>query len=528
MLMLSAETSLADSATWNFNANSGYWRDYLNWNPPPWPNGATDVATFNASTITDVFTTLGETIFLGGMVFNGNAFTISAADGAFVIGGSGITNNSGNIQNFVAGCGACGGSIAFIEGATAGVNTAFTALAGPGTNAGDIGFSGTSTADHGTFIANGGAASGDAGGEISFGDSATADHGTFTINGGAVSGASGCFMHFFNSSTAANGTFTVNGGLGGDHGIFVFHENSTAGNAVLIANGGTGYGGLGGTIGFVQDSTGGTARVEVFGNGTLSLQHNAPGVTIGSIEGTGNVFLGDFYYPSQHLTVGSNNMNTTFSGVIQDGGFNGSFTKIGSGILTFQGRPTNDYIANTVSLSLVSGSIINLNFTGAPDTIRSLIVNGVPQMPGVYGGPGSGAPNQLPEFAGTGTVQVTQAPHPPFFTGETALGNGWYYLQFANGTPFGYYSYLSDQSFIYHIDLGFEYLIDANDGQGGIYFYDFASSSFFYTSPSTFPDLYDFSLNAWLYYLPDVNNPGRYTQNPRWFFNFATGQWVTL
>jgi hypothetical protein len=118
--------------------------------------------------------------------------------------------------------------------------------------------------------------------------------------------------------------------------------------------------------------------------------------------------------------------------------------------------------------------------------------------------------------------------HPPFFTGETALGGGWYYLQFANGTPFGYYSYLPDQHFIYHIDLGFEYLFDANDANHGIFFYDFASSSFFYTSPTLFPDLYDFSLNAWLYYLPDFNNPGRYTHNPRWFYNFATGQWITL
>ena len=118
--------------------------------------------------------------------------------------------------------------------------------------------------------------------------------------------------------------------------------------------------------------------------------------------------------------------------------------------------------------------------------------------------------------------------HPAFFNGETALGGGWDHLQFPNGTPFGYYSYLSDQNFIYHIDLGFEYLFDANDANHGIYFYDFASSSFFYTSPSTFPYLYDFSLNAWLYYLPDVSNPGRYTHSPRWFYNFATGQWITL
>jgi plastocyanin len=131
----------------------------------------------------------------------------------------------------------------------------------------------------------------------------------------------------------------------------------------------------------------------------------------------------------------------------------------------------------------------------------------------------------------TPTPSPTATPvgtHPAFFNGETALGGGFYYLQFANGTPFGYYSYLPNQNFIYHIDLGFEYLFDANDANNGIYFYDFASSSFFYTSPSTFPDLYDFSLNAWLYYLPDVANPGHYTHNPRWFYNFATGQWITL
>jgi N-acetylneuraminic acid mutarotase len=128
----------------------------------------------------------------------------------------------------------------------------------------------------------------------------------------------------------------------------------------------------------------------------------------------------------------------------------------------------------------------------------------------------------------TPTTTATPNLHPAFFSGEIALGNGVYYLQFPNGNVFGYYSYLSDPRWIYHFDMGFEYLFDANDANHGIYFYDFVSSSFFYTSPSTFPYLYDFSLNAWLYYLPDVNNPGRYTHNPRWFFNFATGQWITL
>src|ERR1022692_1824743 len=125
-------------------------------------------------------------------------------------------------------------------------------------------------------------------------------------------------------------------------------------------------------------------------------------------------------------------------------------------------------------------------------------------------------------------VAIALAPHPAFFTGEVALSNGVYYLQFPNGNLFGYYSYLSDPHYIYHFDMGYEYLFDANDGQSGIFFYDFASSTFFYTSPSfPFPYLYDFSLHALLYYYPDTNNPGRYTSNPRYFYNFATGKIIT-
>jgi hypothetical protein len=121
------------------------------------------------------------------------------------------------------------------------------------------------------------------------------------------------------------------------------------------------------------------------------------------------------------------------------------------------------------------------------------------------------------------------APHPPFFTGEVSLGNGVYYLQFPNGTPFGYYAYLSDPHFIYHFDMGYEYWFDANDGHNGIFFYDFAANTFFYTSPSfPFPYFYDFTRHTVLYYFPDPNNPGYYTTNPRYFYNFATHQIITM
>ena len=63
----------------------------------------------------------------------------------------------------------------------------------------------------------------------------------------------------------------------------------------------------------------------------------------------------------------------------------------------------------------------------------------------------------------------------PFFNNQQALGNGAYYLGFPTGHPFGDYSYLSDPNYLYHFDLGYEYVIDAADGQAGVYLYDFAS-----------------------------------------------------
>ncbi len=119
--------------------------------------------------------------------------------------------------------------------------------------------------------------------------------------------------------------------------------------------------------------------------------------------------------------------------------------------------------------------------------------------------------------------------HPDFFQGETALTNGVYYLAFSSGNPFGYYSYLSDLHYIYHQDLGYEYLFDAADDANGLYLYDFKSGGFFYTSPTfQFPYLYDFTLNTVLYYYPDPENAGRYNTNgTRYFYDFASGQIIT-
>ena len=142
----------------------------------------------------------------------------------------------------------------------------------------------------------------------------------------------------------------------------------------------------------------------------------------------------------------------------------------------------------------------------------------------------SSLPSNLLTFVtdGTGAVPAPVALPSSFFAGARYLSNGVWNLSFPSGNSFGYYSYLSDPRYIYHFDLGYEYVFDAKDGRAGVYFYDFESSTFFYTSPAVpFPFLYDFGLNAILYYYPDPSNAGRYTTSPRSFYDFATGQIIT-
>ena len=83
---------------------------------------------------------------------------------------------------------------------------------------------------------------------------------------------------------------------------------------------GTG-GGFGGTTEFFAFTNGGTARAITNANGNFDISRlSSPGTNIGSIEGSGNYFLG-----SKTLTVGGNNLSTTVSGVIQEGGMNGVY-----------------------------------------------------------------------------------------------------------------------------------------------------------------------------------------------------------
>src|SRR5439155_25980278 len=130
-------------------------------------------------------------------------------------------------------------------------------------------------------------------------------------------------------------------GTGNRSGEALFYGTSSAGNATLIANGGS-NGGNGGLIQFNDTSDGGTARVGLFGNGTLDITNSTSDVNIGSLEGDGIVSTGTY-----KLFVGTNNLSTVFSGVIQGSGTGiGTIVKEGSGTLTLSGA--NTYTGYTI------------------------------------------------------------------------------------------------------------------------------------------------------------------------------------
>jgi hypothetical protein len=366
VLLLTAQISLAGSATWLLSPQDSTWENANNWTAGGPPNGPSDIATFAQTS--QRFVNISTPEEANSIVFTSDSasFDFSILEGELIISGTGVTNNSSVSQTFEAG------------------------------NSGQIIFNNASTAAsaHMSIVNAGANPYEDFNGYTSFNDSSSAAGASISNVGSALSpgGAPGATI-FNDTSTADHAIITNNQpGFMGDGGWTGFYDSSTADSAILVANGGEHEGAA---IVFNDASTGGTARVEVFDNGRLDIGGRRPGVTIGSIEGSGNVYLG-----ANRLTVGTNGINTSFSGVISGSGL---LAKIGSGVLTLQ---ANDCIADSVGLILVSGSTIKLDFTGSPDIIGSLKVNGVPQPPGIYGGLMSGAPNVLPEFTGSGTVSI--------------------------------------------------------------------------------------------------------------------------
>ena len=400
------QTSHAGSATWSANPRSHNWNTSTNWTPAAVPNSPADIATFATSTQT--YISLSNSAEANQLSFIPGASSYSIVVPAAVtllVSGAGISNNSGTTQNFVTQLNSTAdfGIIRFQNSANAGSNVIYTALGGALDFfiGGFITLNGNSSAGSATFVAEGGNSNGPGPGEVGFGSNSTAANATFINKGGTAHGAYGGLTYFF-SGTAANAVFYNDGGKvsGAQGGATYFEYTSTAGNAHLIAYDGV-SGASGGVVSFYEDATGGTARIEVYGGGLLNIGiHNLPGVTIGSLEGDGAVQVG-----LRNLIIGANNLSTNFSGFFYD--YNGGgVTKIGSGLFTLGNGISANYIADTISLAIANDAVINLNFTGVPERVRSLIIGGTSQIPGLYGSNTSGAPHQISQFAGAGKVEV--------------------------------------------------------------------------------------------------------------------------
>ncbi len=185
-----------------------------------------------------------------------------------------------------------------------------------------------------------------------------------------INNSTGGRTGFLGSSTAGAVTITNNSTLPNmPSSGMQFTDNSTAGAATITNNGSAVAGGTGGITLFEGSADGGTARAITNGNGTFDISGlSTAGMRIGSIEGSGNYFLG-----SKTLSVGGNNLSTTVSGVIQDGGVvggtGGSLIKVGTGILTLTGANTYSGGTNFNGGTLAVNSDANLgtgplNFNG--------------------------------------------------------------------------------------------------------------------------------------------------------------------
>ena len=358
VLSLVPEITCALDSTWLANPVDNAWN-----NPANWSNGVpVGGANFAQSTITDII--IPQDISIIGILFEPEAdsFTLTAAPGVEVtIAQNGTLNNgSGLDQTFISsGTGQNGGGFSFGEGSI--IFRPVTFIQGPGdTPMGGVGY----LSFEGSFVVTGPGAS------------------TVHNLGGTVPGGAGGQVNFTHRGASAEAATIINdgstvAGAGGGETFFDF-DKPTASNATLIANSGTNGGG-GGGIHFNDDSLGGTAHLQVFGNGFMDMSlHKGPSLSIGSIEGDGQIYLG-----RKTLIVGTDSLSTTFSGVLHPGGpdggsGSGSLMKIGTGTLTLTGA--NLYTNGT---TVTEGTLRVSNTTGSGSGTGALSVNA-----GTIGGSG--------------------------------------------------------------------------------------------------------------------------------------------
>ncbi|MFD0892290.1 autotransporter-associated beta strand repeat-containing protein [Luteolibacter ambystomatis] len=267
----------------------------------------------------------------------------------------------------------------------------------------------------------------------------TTVNGTFKMGAGTMSANSVVLGTVDGSGTGsteiANALLDISGGTA-NISTLTFATNSLATGNTITVNSQVNIGG-GATLNAATIQRGTVTDI-----GTLTTRINWNDGTIGNITG-GNLTVGGV-----SLVLGASGSHTfsisfgqtgTVSSVVSG---TGTLTKAGPGTLTLSGvntytgdtyvndgtfALTNAFLADTSTVSVLTGGKVELNFSGN-DVVAGLFIDGT-QMPAngtTYGATGSGA-NVIDDthFSGTGRIQVGVAADPftPWINSFTSLTN---------------------------------------------------------------------------------------------------------
>lgn len=302
--------ALGQDSTWLTNPGGNAFNRSMNWTA----GVPTGTATFGATTQSFITVNGGQTLDTFQFVAGAPEYTFTMT-GALTFNGAGILNDSSNVQTISTN----GQTLTFNNAATTSSNTYIDVH-----QLSSVFFNDSSSPTFTTF---------DSTGSITFsGDSRSIVNNITVASGGTLS--------FTDNSSIINNLITVYSGS-----QVQMTGNATTSGSNFIINDGT-------SLLFADNASGGNSYFSVYDTGSIDVSGMLTGISMGTINGTGNLFLG-----GTQLTVGSRDESTTFSGIIQDGGLSGgsggSLVKVGTGILTLSGA--NTYTGGTT----ITGGMIN-------------------------------------------------------------------------------------------------------------------------------------------------------------------------
>lgn len=408
----STASTVGVDATWASRPTTGEWQDANNWQPAEVPS---DTASFGESDRTGIQILPSVNATVNAIEFTAAApsytftFTAPAPNApALTIAGAGVSNQSGNPQQFVVASSAQGyenAQLTFTHSATAGGVDVEYAV-GPTTPAaaggGVIGFYDTSTAGAASFTVTTGAGTpptdnSTVGGEVSFSDSSSAGSARVTVYGSTSTTDGDTFGNvvFHNTSSAAGGVFTNAGGTlaGGDGGNTQFYDSATGANGLFHNEGASAGKANGGDVAIDGSASAGAGQYHNHAatasggyGGVTSFNNNAPCLPssrIGASAGSG------VFYNYGAKASGQGGGHTYFTAKFgSPTAAEGTFINYGSAASGIQSGAGHTVFSISLPREAKCGSGPSANYS--PDAGRGVFWN--------FPGTADGAPGGYTEF----------------------------------------------------------------------------------------------------------------------------------